>query len=501
MLIRLLVLACTLFLSTSAYGEIVLTGGWNAVGDGSGTAYGLSQLDCDSSDPSVTLGITSTSSVFGNGRFSDQKTGGQNLSLPLGGYVLLAGYNGTVSSSLDLSSGSAMVRSFIGATAAGLSTGRGSYDLFGSADILTEGYMYGAGTGDSHASGSAIYGVTRSGTPSQVWGLASGTSDLKMQSLSADSLVSTGGSPNGMHTDSRMWQNIDKAVVSSSNSRINAYASSIGRGKVNVSSSGLAQGGAWGPDFTGVKAFLSNENVASSASGTMQGYVESNGAGDSADASAIVQSSANTELNNFTISGGPACYTSGTQSSSSPRTYASTIITDAIWGSVIRQNSSRQLVQWGNLSDLISNVTVKDANSSAMTFGRILLNTDLLSTGILVKSSGNMSLETYAEATKKANATAGTHIGPSGFGSMEVRDEVMTNMAGFTSGLNHSLNHSSYIDAHATHVETHNVLESGFISANPIGHIRAIRPFNVSTASNPYEAWSRTIGTYEQSHS
>jgi hypothetical protein len=136
-----------------------------------------------------------------------------------------------------------------------------------------------------------------------------------------------------------------------------------------------------------------------------------------------------------------------------------------------------------------------------MTFGRILLNTDLLTMGSMVKSSGNMSLETYAEATRKANTTAGTHIGPSGFGSMEVRDEIMTNGAGFTSGLNHSLNHSSYIEAWTPHLETHNVLGGGYVSANPIGHIRAIRPFNVSTASNPYESWSRTIATYEQSHS
>jgi hypothetical protein len=496
MLIRLLVVACILFLTTGAYGTAEITGGSDIVGNGNVVVSGERQLYCDSGDPSITLGITSTSSVFGKGSFNDQKTGNQSIILPLSGFVLSAGYNGTVSSSMTLTSGSAMTQGFIKVTATGISTGLGSYDLFGSADILTEGYMYGAGTGEAHASGLAYYSASKSGTPSQAWGSVEGTSGLSIHGLSSSSLVGTGGSTNGLHADSRMQQTIDKVIISSSNSRLNSYASSIGRGLVNASSSGIAECGAWSPSFVGEKAYGINENATSFSSGFLGAYSESNGAGDSADASAILQSLADIDSMNFTISGGPACYSSSTQTSRSSRTYAEARIQSAIWNSVLRPGAGIRLSQNGTLSDLASNASVSNANSSAMTFGRILLNTDYTIIGKLARSAGNMSLETYAEATEKSNARAGTKIGPTGNGTVTSSDSVMINTAHFSGGLNHS----SSVDAPLFRAETHNVLGSGYVSTTPYGHISVIRPFNVTTASNPYVAWSRTVGIYDQSH-
>jgi len=185
-----------------------ITGGWSAEVNGEGTSLGESTVSSCFGDPLVTLGITSTSSLYGVGNAIDQKTGSQSLVLPLGGYELSVAYEGVVSSSLTLtSSGSGSVTSTIGATASGVSTGEGSHDILGFADITTEGCLSGSGTGIASADGIAEYGVKTTGSASEVWGSVSGESTLNMVGLSSNSLTSSGGQPNGLHIESRSTKN------------------------------------------------------------------------------------------------------------------------------------------------------------------------------------------------------------------------------------------------------------------------------------------------------
>ena len=73
---------CLMIISGFASGATEITGGWNAVGGGAGSSQGDSYVSTCGSDPSITLGITSTSSVFGLGSFSDQRNGSMSVSLP-----------------------------------------------------------------------------------------------------------------------------------------------------------------------------------------------------------------------------------------------------------------------------------------------------------------------------------------------------------------------------------------------------------------------------------
>lgn len=148
-----------------ASGAVSVTGGWDVSGEGSGSTEGLSVVSNCGTDPSIQMGITHTSSVFGIG--ADQtvgRSGNLSISLPLGGYSLSVGFDGDVNSSLVLTSpGTGSVSSYVGATATAISTGHSkagndSYDLFGSADIKTSGYLYGMGSGTAIANGSSSYG-------------------------------------------------------------------------------------------------------------------------------------------------------------------------------------------------------------------------------------------------------------------------------------------------------------------------------------------------------
>jgi hypothetical protein len=149
-------LTCSL-IAGQAYGLVTTNGGWDVAAEGASYSAGESFVVCAGGDPSITLGITSASSLYGAGSISDTKTGSHNATYSLGGYELAAGFDGTVSSSLLLEEGSGFTSSTVIASVTGMSTGLGSYDLFGSADVLTEGYLYGVGLGESTAEGSARY--------------------------------------------------------------------------------------------------------------------------------------------------------------------------------------------------------------------------------------------------------------------------------------------------------------------------------------------------------
>jgi len=489
---------CLFVLTGQVLGYTEITGGWDVAVNGEGATHGAGIVSGCGGDPSVTLAITSTSSLYGPGVISDYKCGSQSLNLPVGGYELAVEYEGEVSSSLSLfSQGSAATRAFIGATATGISTGGDSHDIFGSADLTTDGYICGQGIGEASAKGSSSYKVVKIGTPSEVWGEASGESKLRLEGRSPDALASTGGAPNGLHTESRVTKTILGEESASSVSRIFSDASVINNARVNVSSSGTAQGGAWGPSFVDAKEKLGNEDVASSVTGELWGYSEANGNMDAADVSSVLQAIASKDDSKLYVSGGPASYAASTQSSSAARTYSETWVENAIWGSVVRTNDRKTVVEWGNLSDLGSGAHVYEPGANAISFGKILMKTDYFLQEN--RSTGNMSLDTYAEASAAKVALAGTSIGPTGDGTMRSSDDVMSNEAGYEGGLDHF----SFIDAGREPypwAETRALLTRAYVTATPSGFESLNQPFLASTLQDPYVAWSRTEGYYEQAH-
>ncbi len=60
--------------------------------------------------------------------------------------------------------------------------------------------------------------------------------------------------------------------------------------------------------------------------------------------------------------------------------------------------------------------------------------------------------------------------------------------------------HSSAVDAASYIAQTHNILGPARVNTSPGGTVKLIQPFKVSTLENPNVAWSRTEGTYDQSH-
>ena len=464
-------------------------------------ALGSALVSSCGSDPSITLGITSTTSVFGTGTFSDSKTGSQSVQVAIGGYTLSAAYDGTVSSNGTLSSaGSTSSSAFVGASATGISMGGSSHDIFGSADITTEGYLSGTGTSGATAEGSASYGVIKIGTPSEVWGQISGKSSVKMEGQSSGSLASTGGTSNGLHTDSRATQDIGGAQSSSSISQITNYLSVINNAKATAVSEGVAQGGSWDPSSTMTKQRLTNENAASSVTGTLTGYVEANGLLDAADISSILQSEAIKDSSGLEVYGGSATYAAVTQSSTAARTYSETWVKDSIWGSVAR-GLGATAIQYGSLSDIGSGAHTYVADASALTFGKVLMNTDYTVQGTTKSSKGNMSLDTYAEASKGKTAFAGTLIGPLGKGNMSASDGTIRNSAYYIGGISpySDIFHFSYIQAglNPPKAETHNIIGRMNVSS-PGGTELIIQPVKINTTQDPIVSWSRTDGYYKR---
>ena len=166
--VYVLIYICSLMiLGQASAGTAEITGGWNVAGNGQQADSGVSHLTFSGSDPSITLGISADSSLYGPGSDSRTWTGSQNIDINIAGFRLSAGYDGKVDSNVILTSvGSASAAAFVGASASGLATGHvptgtgtggDSYDMFGSSDITTEGFVSGQGTAAASASGSANY--------------------------------------------------------------------------------------------------------------------------------------------------------------------------------------------------------------------------------------------------------------------------------------------------------------------------------------------------------
>jgi len=232
-----------LLLSSQAMGSTVeIKGGWDISGEGQTASSGANELGCYGSDPSITLGIASNSYVFGPGKSSETWQGSQDLAINLAGFRLEAAYDGKVESSVILTSqGSASSTAFVGASASGISTGYiptgsggDSYDIFGSADITTEGFINGQGTASASASGSASYDSQKPGTSSEVWGKVAGSSTLAFESGSSKGMVSTSGTKNGLHSDSRVTRSIQEDISAIANGQLTSYASIVNKGNANI---------------------------------------------------------------------------------------------------------------------------------------------------------------------------------------------------------------------------------------------------------------------------
>ncbi len=489
---------CLMIVSGFASGATEITGGWNAVGGGAGSSQGDSYVSTCGSDPSITLGITSTSSVFGLGSFSDQRNGSMSVSLPLGGYVLRTGFDGSVNSSISLSSGGVgSVTSYLGATATGMSTGHtlagnDSYDLFGSADIKTEGYLVGKGTANAIANGSSSYGVTKSGTTAEIWGQTKGRSSLELVGLSSSSYASTGGMSNGIHTESRSTQTILDEKKSSSISRISSYLSVVNSGHAKAISTGVAESGSWNSDISDSKIKGQNENAASYAAGEISGYVEANGEGDAADISSVIQSSSSRDPRLY-VSGGPAAYAAVTQNSSSSRTYAEVSAKNSTWSSSARGAASQKALENGTLDDLTSVARVNQNDSNAITFGKILLYADYQTWSTIKAATGNFSLDVYAEASKNKSYLASTTMGILGTGNMTSGDTSFSGEGGFMLAKN--MTHYAILDSSST-IKASNKVGRAFINTNPLAYETITQSAKAESLADPIRAWGRTDGAY-----
>lgn len=484
-----------LLITCTALGATVVTGGWSVEGDGSGSTQAES-IVCGS-DPAITLGIRSSSSTFGPGSFSFERTGSHSVEVPLGGYVLAVGFNGTVSSTISTSGfGTGYTSSFIGATATGISTGHtingsDSYDIFGSADVQTEGYLYGVGTGTADADGFSHYSVVKIGTPAEVWGQVAGESGLRLEGRSYDSFSTTGNTPNGLHAESRVRRTILEEESSSSSSRITSYASVANDAAADVFAKGTAESGGWSSDSIGAKVRGANENVASSARGEISGRAESSGYGDAASISAIVQSSATRDPRLY-VSGGPATYAASSQSSSTPVTSAEISVKNSTWSSEALAEANKTAFEAGNLTDLRSEVWVKQPGASAISFGKVLMYADYQEYEGRSIITSNFSLDTYSEATKNTSAFASTNLGPYGNGSIRSGDGTISGEAGFVG----NLTHLSIVNASEQYARAANIVDMVYVNTNPLGFEVIRQPARADTISDPNAAWARTEGAY-----
>lgn len=493
----LLILLILLILITDvASGAVSVTGGWAVSGEGSGSTEGLSVVSNCGTDPSIQMGITSTSSAFGIGNHQDERSGNLSISLPLGGYVLSAGFDGNVNSNLTLESlGTGSVSSYVGATATAISTGhskagKDSYDLFGSADIKTNGYLVGKGNGSANAKGSSNYGVTKIGTPSEVVGQVLGASSLVLEGKSSESYASTSGMDNGLHTESRFTQNITEQMTSSSYSSISAYASVANNAYADVAVYGNGSSGVWSADSTVTKAIGVNENVASNVSAEIEGFANSNGHYDAADISAIVQSRA-TQDPRLYVSGGPASYAAVTQTSDSKETSSHVLVKNSTWNSVSRTENNQSAMISGDLTNLTSDVWVNESGASAIAFGKILMYADYQTVGDKAYITGNFTLDTYSEATKNLSAFASNSLGVNGNGTLSSRDGSISGTAGFVGPLSHFSIYNSTSGARAA-----NKVTEAFVITNPIGYETISQPIRADTKSDPVVVWARTDGAY-----
>ena len=509
-----LIYLCILLIITQASaGTSEIIGGWNIAGEGQQKNSGTSHLGYSGGDPSITIGISSESSLFGPGDSSRTWEGSQNIAIDISGYHLEASYDGKVDSNVILTSqGTASAAAFIGASSSGMATGyipstnSESYDLFGWADISTDGFIYGQGTADSTATGSASYDVQKLGTTPEVWGQASGSSSMSLESGSSAGIISTGGTTNGLHAESRVTKTATGDISASASSQLTSYASVMNKGNADVQVTGSANGGAWDPTFSGTKVRMTesggNENVATQVRGTLgtlDQKVETLEDNDAADVSSILQSTASKYLTasgelTLKASGGPATYAAASQSSSSTETHALTWVKDALWGSLARSKDSQLALEWGKV-DSVGAGAICNEPSNALSFAKILMTADYTSADRVARATGNMTISTYAQATNGTKAIGGAAISGTGQGDILSSDNLMTNNAGYTGGMSHI----SFVDASKSYAKTSNVADRIFAGADPHGSFGVSKPFQTNTTTAQNLAWSSSIGYYDQS--
>ncbi len=497
-------------------------GGWDISGEGQTSDSGISQMVCSASDPSITLGIASNSYVFGPGTSSSVWDGSQNLVINRAGFRLQAGYDGKVDSSVILTSqGSASSAAFVGASASGIATGNvpiaiggNSYDIFGWADITTEGFINGKGTASSFATGSASFDVQKPGTSSEAWGSVTGSSNMALESGSINGIISTSGGKNGLHAESRVTRNLRGDISASSQGELTSYASIVNKGNAFVTTIGEAKGGSWDPTFVGTKVKTDgasgNENVAFSAKGnlgTLDQRVETKADNDAASVSSILQSSASKALSasgnlELSASGGPATYAAASQESSSTQTFAQTWVRDALWGSIAKSKDNQMALEWGQVESVGSGAICHDP-SSALSFAKIDMTTDYTSINGLSSATGNMTISTFGQAAQNTTALGGAIINGAGKGDISASDSQMTNGAGYSGGMDHI----SFVDAGRISSSgargfamTRNIADYIYASTNPLGFPGAIKPFQTNSAVDPIFAWSSSDAFYTQSH-
>jgi hypothetical protein len=434
--------------------------------------------------------------------------------IDVGGFGLSASFDGKVESHVILlSEGTASAAAFVGATATATPTGFTSHELFGTADVTTEGFLSGQGSATASASGKASYDVTREGATSEVWGEVDGTSSLSLEGSSSDSLASTAGQKNGLHAESRVLSNRRGEVSDSATSSLSAYASAMNGATAQVDFSGQASSGGWDPTSTDPKVKLSNENVATLTSGTIKSTpgetntVEAPGSGDAADLSAVIESTAarNTALysglqTGLYVSGGPSSYASAVKSSSSDKqTFSRALIEDPLWGSVARQ-PGRTAQEWGKVDETGSGAYAREAGAYALSFAKIEETTDLLESSGVVSSRGNLSIAVSTEVSGTKNAVAGAIVDGSGEGDMWTNDGYMFNMAGYIGDSGNPILHYAYISSEEKKGELQIYAKNVYLTVEPDGSASLSKPFAVNTKDDPMYAWASTEGWYFQAH-
>ena len=497
----------SLLLFVSSCGGVEMSGGWSITSQGLASSSGSSEISSASGDPAISLGIASSSSLYGPGSVSLVREGAIGRDIGLGGFDLSASFDGDVRSDVILeSTGTAWASAFVGATASAMPTGAGSYEIFGSADVSTEGSLCGRGSAASTASGKASYAASRLGTPSDVWGGVDGSSSTSLTGSSSESLASTAGKENGIHADSRVLFNRRGEVSDISTSMLSAYGSAINSATAEVNVSGQAMSGGWDPTSTAPKAKLGNENVASSASATLKGTAISPGSGDAADISAVVESTATRNSALYTglqtglyVSGGPSSYASSSQSSSSAETYAQAVIDDPLWGSAARE-PGRSALEWGSVETTGSGAIARESGGYAISFAKIQMTTDLLNRSGATSSSGNITLATSTEVSGTKRAVAGATAYGNGSGDMWTDDGFMHNYASYIGDSEMLINHYSYVSSEEVRGDIINFAKNVKLSTIPGGTAALAKPFEIDTETDPMFAWSSTEGWYYQAH-
>lgn len=498
-------LCCVLFV-LPALAAVEMPGGWSISAEGGASSTGTSELSYVSSDPTITLAILSASSLYGPGSVSLLREGGIEKSISSGDFDISAGFDGRAESEVILeSSGTAYAAAFVGATAAAIPTGDGSHEIFGVADVFTECNLVGKGSVEASASGKSSYRASVRSATSEVWGEVQGSSITSLTGSSADSLASTSGNKNGIHTESRVLSNRRGEISGSSISMLSAYGSAINSATAKADVTGTAMSGGWDPTSSS-RSRLSNENVASSAAGTLKGDARAPGSGDAASVIAMVESTAKRNTALYTgmplgiyASGGPSSYASSTQSSSSTETYAQALIENPLWGSVARE-PGRTALEWGRIETTGSGAISREQGAYALSFAKIQLTTDLLERSGTISSSGNITLATSTEISGSKKAVAGAIAHGNGYGDMWTDDGFMKNFASYTGDAEMLVHHYSYVSSEEIRGEISNIAKNIIMEQNPGGRASLAKPFAINTTSDPMYAWSSTEGWYYQEH-